>query len=1669
MLKGIVYMKQYKNIKFIIFTQLISLLLFYGAYAQHQWNENGVKVADATDFALQAISDDSGGVYFVYEKGPIDDIDIIAQWLDGSGNVQWSSSGITVINTSGNQVNPSIASDGTGGIYVAWQDDFSDTSKIYIQHITDEGQVDWDINGIEICTEKSIQQEVKLISDNNNGVFVVWKDKRNDAADIYAQHVTISGTRSWPDSGVAVTTAPWIQSNYIPICTTNGNLIIVWVDERDGNTDIYAQKISKADGTTQWTSNGIAIVTDSSDQSSPSIGICGNQYIISWSDKRFDSNGDIYAQLIDENGNLQWTINGIIVCDAPETQNKSTITESCSSSVIITWYDCRSGSMSFDVYAQRLDSQGNNLWTIPVNNTTSIQYLPEIVTDGAGGAFVVWMDYRNNNYDLFSQHIDNNGQLLWETTGNPIVNDPNYQDDQKIISDRSGGFITLWRDKRDGQNDIYAQLTNDNIAITSPSSGDIWNGIADQTITWSMNTDDVIFDHLSLKASAGGMDYTINNNIPPTQLSQTWSSPNINSTDVTIYLQAMNKNNSVLCTYQSDTFTIDSEPPLAFSLLTPADNDTVEKIITFEWEPTTDNLTGLSHYELWIDGSLFLDDLQNTTYTLSQAEALSIGSHTWTVRAVDSAGVYYEPAENSIEVVYDNTPPKAFHLLNPEHNTWTTVSNPVFGWESSSDPGRSLKSYKLYLDGSFVADISPDRTTFSEPIVPPGDHTWYVTAVDSADNVTQSAETWTIRMDNEPPFPFSLLQPESNTWVNDTTPEFSWEQTSDTSTGIGLAEYELWIDDTRIIDNISSDNQVVQIPTSKSLTEGTHTWYIKAKDSLENSRNSQAEFTVNIDVTQPSSFNLTAPEHESYINTLNPIFSWSASEDNLSGLKKYRLYIDGSLNKDNISTLQTEAATPLTEGQHTWSVTAWDSAGNVRNINTFTCIADTTSPEPFQTISPENNDTVYINTPQLSWQTAHDQLSGIKKYTLILDGQVVEDNISPDNTLYPVTESLENGTHTWRITTCDSAGNTRNTETFQFEVCCNPPVITSSNWIQAEEDVFLTYTAEAEDPDQQEVALSFIDYPTWLTPSQETISGTPREGDQDTSFMVIATDGLYYDSLLVEVPVTPVNDPPVITSPKNASAVEDEQFTYIVSAQDPDNEVLQYIFKDYPSWLTPVDTYITGIPTEGKKDTSFTLIVSDGNLSDTLKVFISITPVNDPPQITSPHSITVKEDSLLSYTVTAEDPDNEVLDFDYVEYPSWLSVSDQTIEGIAREYYADTTFTVSVTDGSLSDTVEVSVNIIYINDPPVITSSNTAAAYEDSVFTYIPEAYDSDSDTILYSFSDYPSWLTPEKNKITGTPTEGKKDSSFKVIASDGELSDTLKVSLTVIPVNDPPVITSPDTATATEKEPFSYLATAEDVDSKDISISFTNYPSWLTVSGNQINGIPGDNCQDTCFTVIATDSKLYDTLTVSLTITQINDPPVFIKPLPRDTTISAQDTLVHNLSEFILDPDDPLNSLSWHHTVLDTNTLTITFNQKSHIVKINGSKTNGKVSIIFKVTDPQDSSAQDTLRFSINKNTSVNDYINSGIPDNYVLQDNFPNPFNNFTTIKYGLPQTSAVTLCIYNMLGQKVAEIIHHKKQAAGYHQIQFDSGSLPSGIYFYHLQTESWDAIKKMILMK
>jgi uncharacterized delta-60 repeat protein len=91
-----------------------------------------------------------------------------------------------------------------------------------------------------------------------------------------------------------------------------------------------------------------------------------------------------------------------------------------------------------------------------------------------------------------------------------------------------------------------------------------------------------------------------------------------------------------------------------------------------------------------------------------------------------------------------------------------------------------------------------------------------------------------------------------------------------------------------------------------------------------------------------------------------------------------------------------------------------------------------------------------------------------------------------------------------------------------------------------------------------------------------------------------------------------------------------------------------------------------------------------------------------------------------------------------------------------------------------------------------------------------------------------------------------------------------------------------------------------------------------------------------------------------------------------------------------------------------------------------------------------------------------------NGIPSEYILYPNFPNPFNPSTQMAYALPKTGKVSLKVFNLLGEEVATLVQGM-QSAGTHTALFDGSGLPSGIYLCRLESEDFIQTKKMVLLK
>ncbi|MBU2446710.1 MAG: carboxypeptidase regulatory-like domain-containing protein [Bacteroidetes bacterium] len=99
---------------------------------------------------------------------------------------------------------------------------------------------------------------------------------------------------------------------------------------------------------------------------------------------------------------------------------------------------------------------------------------------------------------------------------------------------------------------------------------------------------------------------------------------------------------------------------------------------------------------------------------------------------------------------------------------------------------------------------------------------------------------------------------------------------------------------------------------------------------------------------------------------------------------------------------------------------------------------------------------------------------------------------------------------------------------------------------------------------------------------------------------------------------------------------------------------------------------------------------------------------------------------------------------------------------------------------------------------------------------------------------------------------------------------------------------------------------------------------------------------------------------------------------------------------------------------------------------------------------------------------TSVVDKPVGTIPTGYELMQNYPNPFNPSTLIKFGIPEKSNVNIAVYNLIGEKVVDLVSEEMNA-GYHEIQFNANQLSSGVYLYRIEAGRFISVKKMLLLK
>ncbi len=317
---------------------------------------------------------------------------------------------------------------------------------------------DWQADGIAICTEYGERHRPRIIPDGAGGSILAWSDGRNGDLDIFIQRIDMEGTPLCAANGIVLCCETGEQDN--PVIVQSGSAFIAaWEDRRSGGCDIYAQAFD-ANGGILWSAGGVIVCGAAGEQFHPAITADDDGgALIAWVDER-DTRRDIYAQRLSGPGIAQWPLDGVAVNVSPSDKEDPVVVADSLGGAIILW---RCGS----IFAQRISTEGSLLWPLEgtaICSSNSYQSAVQAVPDGSGGVIAAWEDSRNcqeplypcGNSDIYAQRLDAGGGTLWDEAGVAACGDPHDQLTPALIGDGSGGAVIVWEDHRAGA-DIYAQ------------------------------------------------------------------------------------------------------------------------------------------------------------------------------------------------------------------------------------------------------------------------------------------------------------------------------------------------------------------------------------------------------------------------------------------------------------------------------------------------------------------------------------------------------------------------------------------------------------------------------------------------------------------------------------------------------------------------------------------------------------------------------------------------------------------------------------------------------------------------------------------------------------------------------------------------------------------------------------------------------------------------------------------------------------------------------------------------------------------------------------------------------------------------------------------------------------------------------------------------------------
>jgi hypothetical protein len=479
--------------------------------------------------------------------------------------------------------------------------------------------------------------------------------------------------------------------------------------------------------------------------------------------------------------------------------------------------------------------------------------------------------------------------------------------------------------------------------------------------------------------------------------------------------------------------------------------------------------------------------------------------------------------------------------------------------------------------------------------------------------------------------------------------------------------------------------------------------------------------------------------------------------------------------------------------------------------------------------SPANGQTLTANAFSLAW----DSVATAHQYRILVSEDsvfaipIIDEQTSL--TTYMTNNLSASKTYHWKIRSIDRHGNeSADSEVWQFNTdateTCDAPVLDPIGNQQVDEGAALTLTLNAADPDGGNLTYSASSLPQGANFDGQTrvFSWTPgygAAGNYPVTFTVCddCPEAPLCDSEPITITVGDICQPPVLDPIGNRQVDEGVPLTFTVSASDPDGDTLTYNASSLPqgAYFDNQTRMFSWTPNYGDADNypvTFQVCddCPDGPLCDQEQITITVGKICRPPVLIDPGDQQGTENTNLTFTVSASDPDGGTLTYHATNLPYGAAFNENTrtfswIPGYesAGEYTATFQVCDDCPDGPLCDELDVTiiVDVGVVCRSPVLTVPSNQQVTENTNLTFTVSATDLDGGTLIYHAINMPYGATFDENSRTfswtpGSESAGEYTVTFQVCddCPDGSLCDekNVKIEVLPVPIPDSPVLLEP-------------------------------------------------------------------------------------------------------------------------------------------------------------------------------------------------------------------------------------------------------------------------------------